>query len=312
VDPITIDNLGKIYRKGLRQQKVVALHDLSLSVRAAEIFGFLGPNGAGKSTTIKILCDLIRPSSGHAMILGRAVTEPEARRHMGYLPENPNYYIFLTGWELLRFHGAIHGVREPSIRARGTELLDILELTDAAHRPIRTYSKGMVQRVGIAAAVIHDPTVLILDEPMSGLDPIGRKLVMELMAHLRTQGKTIFFSTHILHDVEIICDRIGIITGGELKFSGTLAEVRTESFSSYDVVLRRSVLDQVEALQRLGFSPAVHEDKVQVEVGKTDLQAFLVTCSQYGLELFTIEPKRMGLEDFFMSFVQKKNVGLNE
>jgi len=303
MEPIRTEALSKIYRKGLRQQKVLALNDLSLAVADGEIFGFLGPNGAGKSTTIKLLCDLIRPTSGTATILGQDVRRPEARRQIGYLPENPSYYPFLTGWELLGFHGTMHGMSQALIRERGKRLFEMLELADAAHRPLRTYSKGMVQRLGIAAALIHDPRVLILDEPMSGLDPVGRKLVANIMLEMRDRGKVIFFSTHILHDVEVICDRIGIITNGESRFTGSLPDMISESFSSYEVSLRRVAPEQIEALRQKGHNPTSFEDKVRVKVPKGDLVTFLASFMQEGMELISIEPERLSLEDFFMGFV---------
>ena len=283
-----------------------ALNSLSLIVADGEIFGFLGPNGAGKSTTIKLLCDLIRPTGGRAAIFGQDVKLPEARRQVGYLPENPSYYGFLTGWELLGFHGTIHGMSRGQIRERGEELLGMLELNDAAHRQVRTYSKGMVQRLGIAAALIHDPRVLIFDEPMSGLDPVGRKLVADLMLEMRDRGKVVFFSTHILHDVEVICDRIGIITDGELRFCGTLPDMISESFASYEVLLRRVPAEQVEALEQKGHTPVVFEDKVKVGIPKRDLVTFLASFMQQSMELISIEPKRLSLEDFFMGFVTSR------
>ncbi|MEE9528664.1 MAG: ABC transporter ATP-binding protein [Dehalococcoidia bacterium] len=303
MEAIKTEALGKIYRKGLRQQRVQALNDLSLAVADGEIFGFLGPNGAGKSTTIKLLCDLIRPTSGRATILGQDVRRPEARRQIGYLPENPSYFAFLTGWELLDFHGTIHHLSRSLIRERGEELLEILELIDAAGRRVHTYSKGMVQRLGIAAALIHDPQVLIFDEPMSGLDPVGRKLVADLMLEMRNRGKVVFFSTHILHDVEVICDRIGIIIEGELRFCGTLPDVISESFSFYEVLLRRVEPEQVEALAKKGHNPVSFEDKVKLDVAKGDLVSFLASFMQEDVELISIEPKRLNLEDFFMGFV---------
>lgn len=303
MEAIKTEGLSKTYVKGLRQRKVLALNNLSLTVADAEIFGFLGPNGAGKSTTIKLLCDLIRPSSGMASILGRNVREPAARRHIGYLPENPSYFGFLTAWELLEFHGKIHGMSAGPIRERGEELLAMLKLIHAAHRQIRTYSKGMVQRVGIAAALIHDPRILIFDEPMSGLDPPGRKLVADLMLEMRDRGKVVFFSTHILHDVEVICDRIGIITDGELQFCGTLPDVISESFDSYEVLLRRAEQEQVAAMEQDGYAPVIFEDKIKVGVPKGDLLAFLASFMQNDIELISIEPKRFSLEDFFMGFV---------
>lgn len=303
MEAIRTEALSKTYLKGLRQRKVLALNNLSLTVADGEIFGFLGPNGAGKSTTIKLLCDLIRPTSGRASILGQDVRQPEARRQIGYLPENPNFYAFLTGWELLEFHGTLHGMRQSFIQKHGERLLAMLELADAAYRPLRTYSKGMVQRLGIAAALIHDPQVLIFDEPMSGLDPVGRKLVADLMLDMRDRGKVVFFSTHILHDVEVICDRIGIITNGESRFIGTLPDMISESFHSYEILLRRVSPKQIEALTQKGHNPTSFEDKVKVKVPKGDLVTFLASFMQEGMELISIEPERLSLEDFFMGFV---------
>jgi ABC-2 type transport system ATP-binding protein len=303
MEAIRTEALSKTYVKGLRQRKVLALNNLSLTVADGEIFGFLGPNGAGKSTTIKLLCDLIRPTSGRAAILGQDVRRPEARRQIGYLPENPTFYAFLTGWELIEFHGTLHGMRQSLIKEHGKRLFEMLELADAAHRPLRTYSKGMVQRLGIAAALIHDPQVLIFDEPMSGLDPVGRKLVADLMLDMRDRGKVVFFSTHILHDVEVICDRIGIITEGQLRFCGTLADVISDSFASYEVVLRKVLPEQIDTLRQKGFVLRDFEDKVSVAVRKEELSAFVGMFVQHDVELVAIEPKRFTLEDFFMSFV---------
>ena len=305
MESIRIEGLSKVYRKGLRRQKVSAVNDLSLAVAEGEIFGFIGPNGAGKSTTIKILGDLIRPTMGRATIMDVDVRQPEARRYLGYLPENPSYYGFLTGQELLGFHGAIHSMQDGAIQARGEELLAMLDLAEAAQRPLRTYSKGMVQRLGIAAALIHDPRVLIFDEPMSGLDPAGRKLVKDLMVRLRAEGKTVFFSTHILHDVEAICDRIGIITKGRLRFCGALAEVISESFSAYEVTFGEITPGQEAVLSGAGYSPGTLRNRVQVEVAKENLSSFLETCVRDGMVPHTIEPKRFGLEDFFLTLLHQ-------
>ena len=301
---IRTDKLSKAYTKKLTQ-KVVALRDLDLEVRQGEIFGFLGPNGAGKSTTITLLMNLIRPTSGSARILGIPVTEASSRKRLGYLPENPNYYSYLTARELLEMAGKIHGLDFGEIRKKSQEVLGVLDLPLEKKRPISGYSKGMVQRVGLAQAIFHDPEVIILDEPMSGLDPPGRKLVADIMLELRAKGKTIFFSTHILHDVEVICDRIGIITKGQLRFCGTLVDVISESFSSYDVSLRKVLPEHVRALTDKGLTPRTVEDKVKVEVPKDDLAAFVDTFVHQSVEVVAIEPKRLTLEDFFMGFISQ-------
>jgi len=305
MEPIRIEGLSKIYRKGLRQQKVLALNDLSLTVEEGVIFGFLGPNGAGKSTTIKILSDLIRPTSGRAAIFGKDVRRPEARGPMGYLPENPNYYGFLSSYELLAFHAAIHGVSESLMRERGEYLLKMLELTDAAHRPLRTYSKGMVQRAGIAAALVHDPRVLILDEPMSGLDPIGRKLVMDLMVHLRAQGKTIFFSTHILADVETVCDQIGMIVGGNLVHQGGMETVRSSAVQRYKVAFSGTD-SEIQGVSWPGAAvPRKQAGLYLLEVEPEHLDASIKLIVENKFQLNTIEPRRQSLEDIFVTMARK-------
>jgi ABC-2 type transport system ATP-binding protein len=281
--------LGKVYTTKLTR-KVVALQDLDLEVKRGEIFGFLGPNGAGKSTTINLLMNLIGPTTS-------------SRKNLGYLPENPSYYGYLNARELLAMVGKIHGLDGGEIQRRSKEVLELLDLPSEKRRTISGFSKGMMQRVGLAQAIFHDPEVIILDEPMSGLDPPGRKLVADLMLKLRDQGRTIFFSTHILHDVEVICDRIGIITNGQLRFCGSLAEVISESFSSYEVALRRVSSEQIKTLQDKGFSPKTSEDKVKVEVPKEEIAAFVDTFVDRDIELVAIEPKRFTLEDFFMGFV---------
>jgi len=282
-----------------------AVKEVSFVVEKGEVFSLLGPNGAGKTTTMRIITGYMPPTKGKVYISDVDIFEDPliAKSHIGYLPENPSYFGFLTAWELLEFHGKIHGMSAGPIRERGEELLAMLKLIHAAHGQVRTYSKGMVQRVGIAAALIHDPRILIFDEPMSGLDPPGRKLVADLMLEMRDRGKVVFFSTHILHDVEVICDRIGIITDGELQFCGTLPDVISESFDSYEVLLRRAEQEQVAAMEQDGYAPVIFEDKIKVGVPKGDLFAFLASFMQNDMELISIEPKRFSLEDFFMGFV---------
>lgn len=214
---IEIVNISKKFQESLSRKKVTAVEDLSLSIRKGEVFGFLGPNGAGKSTTIKILLNLIFPDTGTAAILGKESHRPEVRKHVGYLPENPYFYDHLTAEELLWFGGSASGLDTKRIRTRTDELLEKVNLSVARRRSLRTYSKGMVQRAGIALALIHEPDVVILDEPMSGLDPVGRKMVGDIILEQKAAGKTVFFSSHILTDIERFCDRAGIIVGGKLS-----------------------------------------------------------------------------------------------
>jgi ABC-2 type transport system ATP-binding protein len=235
---IVLEHVSKEYRAGLGVRKVLALEDLTLQVPQGEVFGFLGPNGAGKSTTIKTLLHLIRPTRGRATILGREVSDPEVRREVGFLPENPYFYDYLTAEELLRFGGRAAGLPASILAARIDLLLAKVGLHGARRRQLRTYSKGMVQRAGLALALVHDPQVVILDEPMSGLDPLGRKMVGDLIRELKAAGKTVFFSSHILNDVERFCDRAGIIVGGRLRRVDRLPALLAGGDALEDIFLR--------------------------------------------------------------------------
>ena len=208
-----------------RQGTKVALQGLDLEVRAGEVFGFLGPNGAGKTTTMNVLLGFVPPSSGTASLFGIDVRQPIARQRIGYLPELTYYYKFLTAEELLRFYAKIFELPLAETDRRITELLKLVELEHAAKRPIKSYSKGMQQRVGLAQALINNPDLLILDEPTSGLDPLGRMKVREIIQRLKNEGKTVFFSSHELGEVETICDRVAIVHQGELKTVGTVAAI---------------------------------------------------------------------------------------
>lgn len=225
---ITINNISKEFKEGITGKRVKALEGLNLEIERGEVFGFLGPNGAGKSTTIKILLNLIFSDTGTAEISGKDVRKPEARKIVGYLPENPYFYDYLTADELLWFGGKATGMGSKNIRDRADLLVDKVGLQNARNRPLRTYSKGMFQRAGLALALIHDPDVVILDEPMSGLDPIGRKMVGDLLLELKGQGKTVFFSSHILNDIERFSDRAGIIIGGRLRLVDTLRNLLSD------------------------------------------------------------------------------------
>jgi ABC-2 type transport system ATP-binding protein len=242
---ITINGISKEFKEGITGKRVRALDSLVLEIKHGEVFGFLGPNGAGKSTTIKILMNLIYSDTGKAEIGGKDVRNPEARRHVGYLPENPFFYDYLTTDELLWFGGRTAGMDSNSIRERADILVKRVDLLNARKRPLRTYSKGMLQRSGLALALIHNPDVVILDEPMSGLDPIGRKMVGDLLIELKEQGKTVFFSSHILNDIERFSDRAGIIIGGKLRLVDTLSNLLSDGKNLEEVFMR-----EVAALEK--------------------------------------------------------------
>lgn len=230
----------------MRQATKIALHGLDLEVGAGEVFGFLGPNGAGKTTTMNVLLGFVPPTSGAAYLFGIDVRQPIARQRIGYLPELTYYYKFLTAEELLRFYATIFGLPRTVTTKRIPELLKLVELEHAAKRPIKSYSKGMQQRVGLAQALINDPDLLILDEPTSGLDPLGRMKVREIIQRLKNEGKTVFFSSHELGEVESVCDRVAIVHEGRLKAVGRVAEI-TGSHASLEKAFLEIIGFQLQA-----------------------------------------------------------------
>jgi len=234
--------------------KKIAVKDLNLSVHAGEVFGFLGPNGAGKTTTMNVLLGFVNATSGAAFLFGVNVREPIARRRIGYLPELTYYYKFLSAEELLRFYARIFGIPSAEAEQRIDTLLKLVELESARKRPIKTYSKGMQQRVGLAQALINDPDLLILDEPTSGLDPLGRMKVREIIQRLKNEGKTVFFSSHELGEVETVCDRVAIIHQGELKVEGRVADLIQEHETNLEQIFLRIIGYQEE-------KPLIHANK---------------------------------------------------
>lgn len=302
---IEIIQLTKDYEVGfLKKRKVRALDHLSLEVRRGEIFGFLGPNGAGKTTTLKLLMRLIYPTEGSARILGHPIDDVATRSRIGYLPENPYFYDYLSGRELLEYFGALFGLPADVARARGEELLRVVGLeSDRANRQLRKYSKGMLQRIGIAQALVNDPEIVFMDEPMSGLDPIGRREVRDLLLSLREQGKTVFFSSHILSDVEALCDRAAILSRGKLVRCGTVHELTGIEDSALEVVaigIESSQLgrfsEMVSSLQSAIATPnGVH--LVLLDEGQIDQTLALIR--ECGGKLVSINPRRASLEDAF-------------
>ncbi len=288
MDAIKTTGLTKKF-SGKSGASVLALDHLDLSISQGEVFGFLGPNGAGKSTTIKILMGLIRPSHGEAALMGVSSTLPEARRHVGYLPENPSFYDYLSASEYLSFVGGMFGLDQAEIAIRSEAILQRFNLWDARKRPIRSYSKGMVQRLGLAQVLLHEPEIYVLDEPMSGLDPLGRALVKEVIRELKMAGKSVFFSTHITSDVEAVCDRVGIIIQGKLQSVEHVDAIMTSGITGYLVRHRRS--------GETRFS--------NTTIIKEKLQQFMAELEQRGEEILLIDPLRRNLEDFFLEMVRK-------
>lgn len=298
--PIEMSSLSKVYI-GKKRKKIEALHDLSLTVSAGEIFGFLGPNGAGKSTTIKILMGLITASAGTAFLCGLPVTDPCARKQVGYLPENPSFYDYLSARELLALCGRSFGMAPQAVRRESERVLELLDLVDAADRPVQGYSKGMVQRLGLARTLLSDPDVYIFDEPMSGLDPVGRALVKDIMKDLKNRGKTVFFSTHITADVEVVCDRVAVIVDGSIQMVSAVDELLESGIEGYFVRATNCDPADFSGLEVMGKSSNVTEIFVPKELFKE----FLEKYGSCDAEIRLIEPKRKNLETFFLEILAK-------
>ncbi|HKQ72112.1 MAG TPA: ABC transporter ATP-binding protein [Blastocatellia bacterium] len=299
---IEIENLTHDYQTGFwRKRSLRALDGLSLQVEAGEVFGFLGPNGAGKTTTFKILMRMLRPTAGEARILGRPLDDLQMRARIGYLPERPYFYAYLTASEFLVYCGALCDLPRDLAARRGNELLERVGLSDAADRHLRKFSKGMLQRLGLAQALVNDPEVLFLDEPMSDLDPLGRREVRELIAGLRARGKTIFFSSHILTDVEAMCDRVMILNRGRLLESGRLSEILKSRSNEIEVVVS-GVDDEILAEMRK-FALEAQPTPEGARVRLTDdhyLPRLLEVAHKAGGRLVSVNPVRESLEDLFV------------
>jgi ABC-2 type transport system ATP-binding protein len=310
---IKTSSLNKWYKKGVRGHKIEALSALNLEVQQGEVFGFIGSNGAGKSTTIKILMGLIKPSAGQAWLFDKPVNEPNARRSIGYLSEHPQFYDFLTPLELFNLLGTIRQMAAKLIGKRAKELLELVSLSETANRKIRGFSKGMVQRLGIAAALLGDPKLLILDEPMSGLDPLGRNLVANIIRELQQQGKTIFFSTHIIPDIETLCDRVGILVRGQQKYTGSIQEALYPTDNRFEITVRmpeqwipeQTILGQQRLLWR-------KESLYKFEIDKIGISDIVQTATSDGGSIVILEPKRRSLEELFLELSAHSEQPANE
>lgn len=299
---IKVENLSKTFRTPFRRKKVEAVRSVSFSVSPGEIFGFLGPNGAGKTTTIKMLTGLIQPSSGSITILGGDPADIRVKARIGFLPEQPYFYDYLTPVELLDVFGRIFGIPAAERRRRIDELLERVGLQDARKRTLRKFSKGMLQRAGIAQALLNDPDLIILDEPLSGLDPIGRKEVTDLIAELRQAGKTIFFSSHILADIERLCDRVAILDKGVIKASGPLSELLVSGDGEREI-LAGGINDVTAFEGRIGVIRAetYGTDSVRLVCEARHADALLTALLAAGGSILTVNDRRISLEQLFVN-----------
>lgn len=295
------EGLTKTYVQGFLRRKVHALAGITFAVERGEIFGFLGPNGAGKSTTFKILVGLLFPTAGRAEILGLPAGAREARRHLGFLPENPYFYEYLTGREFLEYVGNLFGLPSALGRRRAGELIEQVGLSAAADRALRKYSKGMLQRAGIAQALMGDPDLVIFDEPMTGLDPFGRKEVRDFILSLRERGKTVVFSSHILPDVELICDRVAIVFQGGLRDVGPLAQLVSARVMSTEIVLDQASDDLAARLRLADYGVQPRGNLLQVIVPENgDPHHALHIALTSGARVVQMTPRQETLEDVFV------------
>jgi ABC-2 type transport system ATP-binding protein len=281
-------------------------------VEEGEIFGFLGPNGAGKTTTLKLLMGLVFPSSGSARILGKDLDDPQVKSQVGFLPEQPYFYDHLTARELLNYYGQLSGVPGKSRATRVERMLERVGLTDSAGVQLRKFSKGMLQRVGLAQAILHDPKLVFLDEPMSGLDPMGRREVRELIQQLRHEGKTVFFSTHILSDAEALCDRVGVIHQGELRGVGSVAELTSQSQGKIEIIFCAQKVPA--ALLQLEAEARVSADMVNAVLPEEQQDAALEVLRRERIKLISLTPVRKSLEEYYVQNLSpaeiRKGVGV--
>lgn len=303
IPAIEIEGLTKDYPVGFwRKRMRRSLDNLSLRVEEGEIFGFLGPNGAGKTTTLKILMGLIFPTAGTARILGRPIDDVSMHREIGFLPEQPYFYDYLTARELLDYYARFSGYSSSERRARISRVLERVGLASAADVQLRKFSKGMLQRAGIAQAIIHDPRIVFLDEPMSGLDPIGRREVRDIILDLKTQGRTVFFSTHILSDAEMLCDRVAVLHLGKLRGVGAPGKIVSVEVHAMEILF--------EPAEGRSLSPALASratpvgGRYRIQLPEAELYRTLDELRDCSARILSVSAVRPTLEDYFLGLVE--------
>jgi len=300
---IEIENLTKDYPFGfLHLKKKRSLEGLTMQVESGEVFGFLGPNGAGKSTTIKLLVGLIFPEAGTARILGKSIADIEMHRDIGYLPEQPYFYDYLTAAEVLDYFARFHDLTAADRSERVARMLEKVGLETAGKIQLRKYSKGMLQRVGLAQAILHDPKVVILDEPMSGLDPIGRREVRDIILELKREGRTVLFSTHILSDAEMLCDRVGVIVGGKLRGVGAPGEIVGMKSQGMEILFELAGSGTIAA--GIIAKATKTGDRYRLQVPEEELYPALEQLRGVGAKILSVAQVKASLEEYFMNLIQ--------
>jgi len=302
-DAIRIQDLRKDFRLGFIPRTHKILKGITFAVREGEIFGYLGPNGAGKTTTIKCLLGLIRPDAGTIEILGRSHLSPRSREPLGFLPENPYFYDYLTAREFLSFTADLFGIGRPEKRERIAKLLALVGLERAADLPLRKFSRGMLQRAGLAQALINEPKLVILDEPLGGMDPIGRKEIRDIIVRFKDQGRTVFFTSHILQDIEMICDRVAIIVGGRIVKEGALRDLVSERVLFTEAIVAGLA---PEAFAGVGESVSAQGDRVLLRIfDESKVDEVLDLVRAHRGRLLSLSPRTETLEDIFVETVTR-------
>jgi len=299
----TID-LTKEFQSSFPFRKVKALTDLSLEVKRGEVFGFLGPNGAGKTTTFKLLVGLLHPTRGKIFLWEEDHYKIELKSKIGFLPESPYFYNYLKAKEYLHLCGQLYGITFKKRQHKVDSLLELVGLKDHKNALIKTYSKGMLQRLGLAQALINDPELLILDEPMSGLDPLGRKEVRDIILELKAQGKTIIFSTHILSDVETVCDRVGIIIMGKLSDCGPIENLRNPKIKSFEICIKGLPIETINNLRERGLPLIQRGEEAFMQIEEVKVNDLLHDLLNKGGELISLIPRKETLEDLYVSQIK--------
>ncbi len=304
---ISIKNLSKTYIKGVRRKRVHALRGIDLEVQEGESFGFLGPNGAGKTTTIRILMGLINKGGGTAKLFGQEIPSRAARERLGFLPEAPYFYDYLSVSELLDFTGRLFGQSRAQRMKRADELIELVGLKHAGKSPLKSYSKGMMQRAGIAQALVNDPDLVVFDEPMSGLDPIGRKDVRDIILSLKAAKKTVFFSSHILSDVESVADRIAILVQGQIRDQGSLKEIVSARIGTEVIFGVAKLSAEVREKVAGGAKRVRYHDGDMIALLETDadIDDFVRSGHEIGARLKAVTPVNETLEHVFVRAASK-------
>jgi ABC-2 type transport system ATP-binding protein len=300
---LEIKNLKKTFKSNFLIKQYHVLKDINLSVEKGEVYGFLGPNGAGKTTTIKCILGLIFPDAGEITLLGQPANTGESKKKLGFLPEQPYFYDYLTPVELLTFTGMLFGIPKQQLAKKTHELIRLVGLEGKENIKLRKFSKGMVQRIGLAQTLVHDPELLILDEPFSGLDPIGRKELRDIILSLKEEGKTIFFSSHILQDMELMVDRVGIILAGQTRKEGKLSDLISQSVHNYEIAFT-GLTEQVLKDNRLAYTP---RDKDYVVLADTQQESnrIIGIINHGGGHILSVTPSKMTLEDIFLKEIKE-------